>query len=496
MMAFPWAARRWTRVSLAFGLVLLGGGCRSRETQFRLNLVYVRNQEKAVRGRMSGRHRQGVFDVLAMLFGTPDRPRLPQLPGVGIADVAQAGALETAAGPISSDEAGRPRGSYRKHCAPCHGVTGDGAGPAAAFMDPYPRDFRVGVFKFKSTPLGCKPTHEDLKLILANGVPGTAMPSYRVLDDDELESLTRYVEYLSIRGAVERALIYESANELEEGDRLVEIARRGRAGADLAGEQFDLVRTITADEVGKWREAPSLAKAPPDPAGRRDPAESAKLGDELFHGPVANCAKCHGDLALGDGLTNDYDSWTKEIDPTTPSVVREYLQMGALPPRNIRPRNLRQGVFRGGVRPSDLFLRIQNGIDGTPMPAILWKPDNSPAAQKGATTSDIWDLVSYVRSLPRKPIGEAARRPPPQQAGVETVARPKTRILVDASCGRKIPNPKHEIPNKSKIQNRNVQNGRCVELLWSSAIRALGFEFVLNLFRIWCFGFGISNRFG
>ena len=70
--------------------------------------------------------------------------------------------------------------------------------------------------------------------------------------------------------------------------------------------------------------------------------------------------------------------------------MAEYLAMGGLPPRNIVPRNLRQGVFRGGRRPADIFYKIKNGIEGTPMPK---------ANMNSLTTDDIWHLVNYVQSL-------------------------------------------------------------------------------------------------
>jgi mono/diheme cytochrome c family protein len=73
---------------------------------------------------------------------------------------------------------GNVRGLYREHCAHCHGITGDGAGPTAGFLNPYPRDYRKGWFKFKSTPLDVRPTHDDLKKIVLDGIPGTAMPSF------------------------------------------------------------------------------------------------------------------------------------------------------------------------------------------------------------------------------------------------------------------------------------------------------------------------------
>ena len=104
---------------------------------------------------------------------------------------------------MGSDANDRAVGLYREHCAHCHGITGDGVGPTATFLNPYPRDYRKGQFKFKSTPVGQKPTHADLKKIVFDGVPGTAMPSFKLLPDLEVEALVDYVKYLAIRGEVE-----------------------------------------------------------------------------------------------------------------------------------------------------------------------------------------------------------------------------------------------------------------------------------------------------
>ncbi|MEY4179890.1 MAG: hypothetical protein RLY70_3464, partial [Planctomycetota bacterium] len=117
----------------------------------------------------------------------------------------------------------------------------------------------------------------------------------------------------------------------------------------------------------------------------------------------------HGDSALGDGQIGDYDDWTKELDPTKPESLPDYLALGALEPRNIRPRNLRLGIYRGGRRPIDLYWRIANGIDGTPMPAVPMKtPDN----EKGLTPDDIWSIVDYVRSLPYESLSKQDRQQP------------------------------------------------------------------------------------
>ena len=46
------------------------------------------------------------------------------------------------------EQVSRGKPLFAQHCAACHGISGDGAGPTAALLDPYPRDFRNGVFKY------------------------------------------------------------------------------------------------------------------------------------------------------------------------------------------------------------------------------------------------------------------------------------------------------------------------------------------------------------
>jgi len=140
---------------------------------------------------------------------------------------------------------------------------------------------------------------------------------------------------------------------------------------------------------------------------------SIKHGRELFYGTIANCVKCHGDTALGDGQLTDYDEWAKEfIDlGKDPKVIRTYVSLGMLPPRTIHPRNLRQGVYRGGLRPIDIYWRMMNGIEGTPMPALMTnvrKPEDPPEAKK-LNPEEIWDIVNYVQSLPYDPINSPTK---------------------------------------------------------------------------------------
>ena len=191
-------------------------GC-SPPAEFRTNSVHVLVIEKSMlpEGETIGKDQfQQLGNVVTAMFGTPDEPWFPDFmpDDDAAASVVDATLLSAAAGPVSSDRHGEPQGLYREHCAHCHGISGDGAGPTASLLNPYPRDFRLGKFKFKATKIGKPPTDADLEHIIRNGIPGTAMPSFQLLSAEEIASLINYVKYLSIRGQVERRLIEELPN--------------------------------------------------------------------------------------------------------------------------------------------------------------------------------------------------------------------------------------------------------------------------------------------
>lgn len=387
--------------------VLLAGsiGCgRTPPAYFRLNMV------EATKQRLSADQERQVATILLAMFGTPDEP--VALPETGL-DLAK---LKLAAGPVRSDIAGRKNGLYREHCAHCHGITGDAMGPTAAFLNPYPRDYRPGVFKFKSTERSDKPTHDDLVRILHNGIPGTSMPSFALLSDVQVDALAEYVKYLSIRGETELALM-RAYFELDDD-----------AEGKLPETQEFLVAETLVPVAEKWQAAADARIAVPEMPAGLDLATSIAKGKELFYGDKANCVKCHGPTGLGDGQANDYDDWNKAIveigkevqsglakagETSTSGMsadeVAEHraqlawldrfgqvLEGDALRPRTIPPRNLRHGIYRGGRRPLDLYYRIHAGINGAPM----------PAAKGTVPPEDIWHIVNYVLSLPYEFDGE------------------------------------------------------------------------------------------
>ena len=398
--------------------LFLLSGC-SEPAQYRLNLVAVHKVELANDSSFESEHQlEPIADILEAMFGTPDLPQIPPVPG--IEDVLDIDKLYMAAGPYGTDEHGKAQGLYRQHCVHCHGISGDGAGPTAAILNPYPRDYRLGKFKFKSTASGSKPTHGDLKKTIENGMTGTAMPSFKLLDSDEVEALVHYVKYLSIRGEVERYLIEDgdqfaelftavfkdhsqlSDDEKEEIDEMsTEEIKEEQETVDAEivylKSQENLVENVMEFVLSKWIEADDnvLEIKPKPEMNLKELEESMANGRKLFFSKDAACSTCHGDTALGDGQTaaDFYDDWTEIpggfYDPKNPESLPEFLALGALEPRKLRPRNLRQGVYRGGRRPIDIFWRIRNGIDGSKMPA---------AKEVALTDEEVWNLVDFVRS--------------------------------------------------------------------------------------------------
>ncbi len=161
---------------------------------------------------------------------------------------------------------------YQKYCVICHGGKGDGMGligiihrveKSGLVWSIYPRDFTVGVFKFRSTPTGCLPTDEDLNQVIELGIPRSGMPSHK---DVSLEQRIAVKEYIK-----------SFAKRWEEED------------------PCDPISVIKPEYAGS--------------------AESVQRGKEVYQ--AMKCFECHGYEGKGDGPKSDQlkDDWGDKILP-------------------------------------------------------------------------------------------------------------------------------------------------------------------------------------
>jgi mono/diheme cytochrome c family protein len=306
-----------------------------------------------------------VSDALHSLFGRPGRPIVNQdiLRKVKMGDQ-EVNLIEA----MDLEEPVLAEGSklYRRYCLHCHGLTGDGNGPTGQFLNPRPRDFRKGVFKFRTTQ-GSVPSREDLKRTISQGIPGTSMPSFAVLRPAQAEALVSYLTHLSLRGKMELAVL-DGTVDREKGER----------------KPVEFVARLLQDEAVKWYEESHKQLEPPPKPDGWNKAFEAGVANQWETGRIKfaekGCVECHGKDGRSDPIevpTNlaRRDSWG-ELDP---------------------PRDLTRGVYRGGSRPIDLYYRVRVGINGGGMPA---SPRPKPGDEKsGISDEELWNIVGYVLSL-------------------------------------------------------------------------------------------------
>ncbi len=392
------SAMRFVALLLLFPLI----GCDSAIDRFPPNDVYALSvsQSRSVGTDLANQH---VGKIMTEMFGTPDKPRWPaefMADNVAKTLIPQ-DSLDAAAGPIYSDREGNNYGLFNKHCVACHAVEGSGAGPAAVFQNPYPRDFRAGKFKWKSTHRNSKPTRDDLFGLLNRGVPGTGMPSFALIGQGDQTALIDYLIFLAVRGEIERRLMDLAVDELGYDDEAGPPEERLELNSP-AGKK--MISSIVNAVVQSWLQADQQVVAVPADRSSDDDsmADSVSRGKDLFHGQIANCVGCHGVGGNGEAVTVDYDDWAKEystrlgLTPTDREDMKPFRDAGALRPRQIKPRQLNQGVFRGQGTPEAIYRQISQGIAGTPMPSLSITPTPSST---GLTSDQVWDLVHYVDSL-------------------------------------------------------------------------------------------------
>ena len=207
--------------------------------------------------------------------------------------------------PRSSEWIAYGKEVYQRRCLGCHGVNGDGNGPAATFMyKQRPRSFAAAVFKFRLTkePL---PTDGDLLRTITRGVRGTAMPAWHELHITDRLAVIQYIKY------------------------------------ELAVDRSD-----PAKPYAYFKEEPP---GPPLYIGRPPIPSEQMLTRAKDVWQNAKCWECHGQTGKGDGQKAP----GLKDDLGFPS----------------KPADLTAGQFKSGPTVEDIFRTMTTGLSGSPMPS-------------------------------------------------------------------------------------------------------------------------------
>ena len=250
---------------------------------------------------------------------------------------------------------------YEFRCAVCHGTEGAGDGPAADYLYPRPRDFTLGMFKFKSSPGDLPPKDTDLVDVIANGLPGTSMPGWSdVLDERQIDGLVTLIKSFDI------AAVW--------------------APQDADWELFD--------DDGRYTRTDYRVIIEQEP-----PEEQVAYSEESVAAGAAvyeeNCRKCHGsdgrgDITSGKFLEDDWGFRTWPRDLTKPWSWR-----------SAAVSDSRESVIRS------IYTRLSVGIPGTPMPAHRAAEDGEVDA---IALADRWHVANFAYSLGVNTPAPGARR--------------------------------------------------------------------------------------
>jgi mono/diheme cytochrome c family protein len=364
-----------TLVQIAVLLVVTVVGC-SPPAQ----VSFVASEEVA---KLPDVQRQQIEELLVEHFGTAASPKFMVPAESGAPGAASLVEL------VPRDRIEQGKNVYNRHCAGCHGVTGDGNGEAAAYLNPRPRDYRRGVFKFTSTPYGAKPRRQDLVRTIRYGAKGTSMPSFRWMFDEDLAAVVDYVRMLSQRGELEYRLSYV-AQDYEE-DELID--------RETVAEMSIQVRQSWDDAVTKV----VFPQSAPPPYSD----QTIQLGRQAFL--QQDCSKCHGIDGRGQTEWLSPQFIARQVAlPESQRIQINYDAWGHAAPA----ADLTAGMLHGGRRPIDVYRRIYSGINGTPMPGFAQQ-------FSGANRETIWHMVHFVISLTE---GREFATPAAPSAGVSSPA--------------------------------------------------------------------------
>ena len=157
---------------------------------------------------------------------------------------------------------------FSVQCVVCHGANGKGDGPAAATLNPHPRDFTSGYWRY-----GGQPTH--VFKTISEGSPGTAMAGFSSLSADERWTLVHFVRSFSPKAPD------DSPEDLK------------AAGLDKTAEEAKSAPTEPTQKIPLSFVMKRLAEpeTPTVDAATLPKIETESVGGKIYQ---EHCMSCHG----------------------------------------------------------------------------------------------------------------------------------------------------------------------------------------------------------
>ncbi len=246
---------------------------------------------------------------------------------------------------VSAEKLNHGYDIYMNNCMSCHGVLGDGKGPAHQGQYPQPRNFKDGHFKFANVAGGELPRDEDLKRTIRFGLTGTGMLPWD-LQDNDLDSVVQYIKTFS------------------------PVWKEKASG-----------------------EAIALSK---DPWGKEKSAEAILQGEKVYHG-LAQCYSCHASFQSMDKISK----YAKELTGNEVTSLRNkpYLStpLDSIYGVKVMPPDFTKNFIKTGGSIERTYEILGAGVNGTGMPA--WKNLLSPSGNEAESEKNQWALAYYINSL-------------------------------------------------------------------------------------------------
>ncbi|MBL7665605.1 MAG: c-type cytochrome [Bacteriovoracaceae bacterium] len=249
---------------------------------------------------------------------------------------------------VSADTLNLGKQVYTEYCLSCHGVLGDGNGPAAKGSVPPPRNFTQGLYKFGWVKDSGLPTDADFQRIIQGGLHGTAMLQWDV-SDEQTYAVTQYIKTFAPQ-------VWENKD-------------------NAPGTPIDVM---------------------PDPYGLARKEFAIKKGKAVFH-LAANCQSCH----RGYATKSELDAMAKEFNYTKidelPSdfydlKIQEsefYFHDSKDRLAKVLPPDFTWHEVRSANSVEDIYKRVTSGVTGSGMPP--WRDV--------IQDDEIWAVSYYVQSL-------------------------------------------------------------------------------------------------